>query len=110
MDQEKELYRLGYRAGYQKALQDYHIIPKDNHIPVEIQTLPLDSLGLSTRAVNCLHAAGCHCLGEVCKLDSAQIMRIRNLGNKTAAEIAALLLEYNIHHTAWSQFVQGIRG
>ena len=108
MDQEKELYRLGYQAGYQKALQDYHIIPKDSHIPVEIHALPLNSLGLSTRAVNCLHAAGCHCLGEVCKLDSEHIMRMRNLGTKTATEIAALILGYNIHHTAWSQFVHGI--
>lgn len=104
MDQEKESYRLGYLAGYQKALQDYHIIPRDAHIPVEIQTLPLDSLGLSSRAVNCLHAAGCHCIGDVCKLESSQIMRMRNLGPKTAAEIAALLLGYNIHHTAWNQF------
>ena len=113
MEQEKNLYHQGYsrgyQAGYQQALADYDLIPKDSQIPVEIQTLPLDHLGLSKRAVNCLHAAGCHCMDDVCKLDAARILRMRNLGTKTAAEIAAVIIEYGIHHTAWSQFVDGIR-
>ena len=45
-EQEEALYRQGYIAGYQKALMDYHILPKDSHISVEIQALPIDNLGL----------------------------------------------------------------
>ena len=66
---EQALYCQGYLAGYQKALMDYHILPKDSHIPVDIATLPIDQLGLSARAVNCLHAAGCRCIADVCGLD-----------------------------------------
>lgn len=104
--QEQDLYRQGYLAGYQKALMDYHILPKDSHIPVEIQTLPLDNLGLSARAVNCLRSAGCSCIGDVCGLDEFHIQRMRNLGPKTAAEIAGLIVGYGIYHTAWNQFIR----
>ena len=103
---EQALYCQGYLAGYQKALMDYHILPKDSHIPVDIATLPIDQLGLSARAVNCLHAAGCRCIADVCGLDLFRIQRMRNLGPKTAAEIAGLIVGYGIHHTAWSQFLQ----
>ena len=106
-EQEEALYRQGYIAGYQKALMDYHILPKDSHISVEIQALPIDNLGLSARAVNCLRIAGCNCIGDVCGLDELRIQRMRNLGPKTAAEIAGLIVEYGIHHTAWSQFLRG---
>ena len=105
-EHEQALYRQGYLAGYQKALMDYCIFPKDSHIPVEIQTLPLDNLGLSARAVNCLRSAGCNCIGDVCGLDELRIQRTRNLGPKTAAEIAALIVGYGIYHTAWSQFLR----
>ena len=104
-EQKQALYRQGYIAGYQKAMMDYHILPKDSHIPVEIQRLPIDNLGLSARAVNCLRTAGCTCIGDVCGLNELRIQRMRNLGPKTAAEIAGLIVEHGIYHTAWSQFL-----
>ena len=106
-EREKDPYKLGYIAGYRQALADYQIIPRDSHLPVEIQTLSVDQVGLSARAVNCLRAAGCCCIADVCRLDEARIRRMRNLGTKTAAEIAGLIIGYGIHHTAWSRFVEG---
>ena len=105
LEQEISAYKQGYQAGYQKALADYHIIPNDPLIPNEILTLPLDHLGLSSRAVNCLHSAGCYCIGDACLLKESQILKIRNLGSKTSAEIAALIVGFGISHTAWTQFV-----
>ena len=102
--EEEAIYQLGYRAGYQRALADYHIDPGDGQIPREVASLPLVSVGLSARAVNCLRTAGCMCVGDVCRLDEGRILRMRYLGPKTAAEIAALLLGYGIYHTAWTQF------
>ena len=106
IEQEQALYRQGYLAGYQKALMDYQILPQDSQIPVDIATLPVDHLGLSARAINCLHAAGCRCIADVCGLELLRIQRMRNLGPKTAAEIAGLIVGYGIHHTAWSQFLR----
>ena len=105
--QEKDAYELGYQAGYRQALVDHQIIPSDPHVPVVIQALPIDHAGLSVRAVNCLRAAGCCCIADVCRLDEARIRRMRNLGPRTAAEIAGMIVGYGIHHTAWSRFVDG---
>lgn len=55
-----------------------------------LSDLPIDELELSVRAYNCLRRAGCCSVGDVLRLaeDSEKgLMRIRNLGTKSAKEI-----------------------
>ena len=87
-------YQQGFQAGYQTALA--HCRQNAAAPPQDKLTIPLESLGLSSRALNCLRNSGCQCLGDVRNLSEHQIATMRNLGVKTAAEIAEVLAEYGL--------------
>ena len=95
-------YQQGFQAGYQTALA--HCRQNVAAPPQDKLTLPLESLGLSSRALNCLRNSGCQCLGDVCSLSEHQIATMRNLGVKTAAEIAEVLAEYGLRLTHWAKY------
>ncbi len=60
------------------------------HTGRALSDLPIDELELSVRAYNCLRRAGCATVGDVLRFaeDSDKgLMRIRNLGAKSAKEI-----------------------
>lgn len=52
-----------------------------------IYNMPIEELGLSVRAYNCLWRVGIRDLGNLLELRLEELMRIRNLGVKTADEI-----------------------
>ncbi|OGI63878.1 hypothetical protein A2914_02025 [Candidatus Nomurabacteria bacterium RIFCSPLOWO2_01_FULL_41_21] len=54
------------------------------HTPLAI---PLEDLDLSERAYNTLKAAKINTLGEIVKLDRHELLKCRNLGKTTLAEI-----------------------
>lgn len=61
-----------------------------------LSDIPIDELELSVRAYNCLRRAGCCTVGDVLRFaeDSEKgLMRIRNLGTKSAREIMAKIEE-----------------
>ena len=95
-------YQQGFQAGYQTALA--HCCQDTSAPSQDLLTLPLEALGLSSRARNRLTCAGCRCLGDVCALSIHQIATMRNLGIKTAAEIAEVLAEHNLHNTHWAKY------
>ena len=97
-------YERGFRHGYQKAIEDYLNGELRTSIANDIEQLPLDAIPFSSRARNCLQYAGCHCLGDVCKLSEIQIETMRNLGIKTAAEVAEVLWTHGLHNTHWSKY------
>ena len=97
-------YERGFRHGYQKAIEDFLNGELCTSISQNIAQLPLEAVSLSPRAKNCLLRAGCQCLGDVCSLSEHQIATMRNLGVKTAAEIAEVLAEYGLRLTHWAKY------
>ena len=67
--------------------------------------LPVKAMGLSSRVSNCLINSGCTHVCDVIRLSSSQIMRMRNLGSKTASEIAQWVIEHGILSSAWSEYI-----
>ena len=57
---------------------------------------PLEDLELSVRSYNCLRRAGVRNVGDIVdRIDNrADLLRIRNLGAKSADEIMTALMEY----------------
>jgi len=101
-----DAYRKGYLIGYREGYQD-GICGKPN-ISYEINNdinFPIEALGLSTRAFNCLYCSGCRYIADVVRMDKKNILRIRNLGKITAAEIAHALINCGITGTDWEFFL-----
>ena len=69
-----------------------------NDQPLSLDDTPLDALGLSTRAYNCLRRAGLRTVAEVAALSDEQLLGIRNLGVLTLAEIREKLTLYLDSH------------
>lgn len=60
----------------------------------DVYCMPIGDLELSVRSYNCLTRAGCLTTADVIdKIEDDSIIRIRNLGRRSAAEIATRLME-----------------
>lgn len=57
---------------------------------------PLSDLDLSVRAFNCLKAAEVKSLGDLVKLEISDMMKFRNFGKKSLAELEQLIQEKNL--------------
>lgn len=57
---------------------------------------PLNDLDLSVRAYNCLKAADVRTLGDLARLDISDMMKFRNFGKKSLAELEQLIVEKNL--------------
>ena len=95
----------GYIAGYWDGVKDACCGKAEQWQSKNIMKLAVKAMGLSARAGNCLINSGCTYIGDVIQLSSCQIMRMRNLGPKTASEIAQWVMEHGILSTAWSEFI-----
>jgi len=58
---------------------------------------PLEDLDLSVRAFNCLKAAKINSLSELVQYEQEDLMKFRNFGQKSLAEIAQVLTERGLH-------------
>lgn len=68
---------------------------KLQEIDTEKQTDSLEEMNLSVRSYNCLKRAGCNKLGDVLALvQDGRLMRVRNMGRKSAEEVTRVLREY----------------
>ncbi|HEX8545939.1 MAG TPA: DNA-directed RNA polymerase subunit alpha [Cytophagaceae bacterium] len=56
----------------------------------------LTDLDLSVRAYNCLKAADIKTLGDLASLDISDMMKFRNFGKKSLAELEQLIIEKNL--------------
>ena len=99
-------YRMGYVDGYLDGLRDAARNRKNKLNREEIESYPIEAMNLSTRAHGCLSNAGCVCVGDVLALSDKTIATMRNMGKKTAAEIACWLHAHGICSGAWWQFLQ----
>ena len=56
-------------------------------IPAEQYNIPVERLELSSRTLNCLKRAGINKIGEVLEMSRAELLRIRNFGEKSCTEL-----------------------
>jgi len=59
---------------------------------------PLEDLDLSVRAFNCLKAAKINSLSELVQYEQEDLMKFRNFGQKSLAEIEQVLTERGLHY------------
>jgi len=67
----------------------------DKHI-LEVKATPVSQLELSVRASNCLNKAKIFTLGELTEKDEEAILKTRNFGKKSLAEIKSKLEEWGL--------------
>ena len=102
---QNDVYRKGYITGYRDGLRDA-AAGKTLEVAVSnIGNLPIQAMGLSTRARNCLSNAGCVYVADVAKLSNKVIAVMRNMGPKTASEIAHWLDKHGMCLTAWADYL-----
>ena len=75
-------------ANVQKVAEDGEQgTPMALKIPAEQYNVPVERLELSSRTLNCLKRAGMDKVGEVLELSKAELLRIRNFGEKSYTEL-----------------------
>ena len=62
----------------------------------KLLAIPLNELGLSVRAYNCLKGAGVELLGDLAKLEVSDLMKFRNFGKKSLKELEDFMAEKNL--------------
>ncbi len=65
-------------------------------IPAEIYNVTVEKLELSSRTLNCLKRAGINKVGEVLERTAAELLKIRNFGDKSLDELRARLEENDL--------------
>ena len=105
MDTDREsMYYKGYIAGYRAgiAAAEQGNLPETND---ELLSLPIETMQLSSRARNCLTRAGCRYILDVVSLSAPAIASMRNLGSKSASEIAGWLDQNGVCYSPWSKYL-----
>ena len=67
-------------------------------IPAQQYNMPVESLNLTARTLNCLKRASIHKVGEILEKSQGELLRIRNFGDKSLKELDERLSEIGIHH------------
>ena len=99
------LYKKGYIAGYWDGVKDCASGKVLDGQATDLGKLPIRAMGLPTRICNCLLFRGYNCVEDLLSLSEGDIMRMRNVGQKTASEIAHWMVEHGILGSAWSAFL-----
>ena len=106
MGMEKDSpYYSAYIAGYRDGVADAYSGNVKSHGSTDPGKIPVAALGLSTRACNCLLRANCQTVADVLALEEHTVRIMRNLGPKTAAEIAQWLAEHHYLSSIWAQYL-----
>jgi len=66
---------------------------KDLNISPEVYNTLVETLNLSARTLNCLKRAGINRVGEVLSMPKAELLKIRNFGQKSLEELYSRLAE-----------------
>ena len=98
-------YQQGYADGYRAGMEDLRKGRCAEDFENEVTGLPIDAMGISNRAKNCLRNAGCRYISDVLALDGTKIARLRNLGSKSAQEIAQWLKSQKLPYSAWDLYL-----
>lgn len=98
-------YCEGYIAGYLDGVRDGRNGKEADFAEGDMAALPVRAMDVSARARNCLSAAGCGQVADILALDARTVATMRNLGVKTAAEIAHWLDGHGIRSSVWARYL-----
>lgn len=62
----------------------------------DILNTPLENLDLSVRSYNCLKRRGINTIRDITEMSESELIKVRNLGRKSVAEVKAKLTEYGV--------------
>ncbi|MBI2873216.1 MAG: DNA-directed RNA polymerase subunit alpha [Chloroflexi bacterium] len=65
-------------------------------VPAEVYNMPVEKLGLSARTLNCLKRAHVDKVGQILEMDRAELLRIRNFGDRSEQELYARLADIGL--------------
>ena len=106
MEQPKDAqYCKAYIMGYRDGVRDAQSGKDLANIDSDLLKLPVEAMEITSRACNCLLWANCYTIGEVLRLDTDDIRRIRNMGPTTAKQIALWLTSHGFYCSAWSEYL-----
>ncbi len=71
-------------------------LPTALAIPAAVYNVTVERLDLSSRTLNCLKRAGIDKVGEVLEMSKADLMRIRNFGDKSYVELYGRMREMEL--------------
>ncbi len=71
-------------------------LPTALAIPAAVYSVTVERLDLSSRTLNCLKRAGIDKVGEVLEMSKADLMRIRNFGDKSYVELYGRMREMEL--------------
>ena len=92
---EDVLKAFGIIEEYQKQ-QIQKVIELEKKIEVNKDTRSILVLGLTTRSINCLASEGITTIGQLLAYDRHKLRWIRDLGDKSIADINEKLKEFGI--------------
>ncbi|MDC1068079.1 DNA-directed RNA polymerase subunit alpha [Candidatus Kapabacteria bacterium] len=79
-----------------EASAEEEIKQAENNRIKKILLTPVDELELSVRAHNCLKAADIKLLGELVKLEEAELLKFRNFGRKSLTELIDVVHNFGL--------------
>lgn len=103
--EQDQLYYKGYIAGYRDGIRDAYSGQVTKKHEDDIINLPVKAMAISTRSYNCLVRAGCTYIADVVMLSDQTISTMRNMGTKSASEIAHWLDAQGISYSAWRKYL-----
>jgi len=80
------------------------------HIPASQYNMPVESLNLTARTLNCLKRASIHKVGEILEKTRGELLRIRNFGEKSLDELNERLTAINIIHFEFGLVAEVAKG
>lgn len=102
-------YNRGFSKGYAEGYRHGRIDQENNvdysYGPEDLLAQPIEYLNLSTRAQQCLFYRHCETVGDAVRLSEETIRTTRNLGKKSADEIARKLRAAGAQGSDWDQFL-----
>lgn len=98
-------YNAGYKSGYETGVHDEQNGVKLAYQDSKLLNLTIENMNLSIRSFNCLKRVNCERIGDVARLRDEEISTMRNLGKKSADEIARKLNELGIQYTEWDKYI-----
>ncbi len=104
-ESETQGFRRGYAQGYKDGSYDTEHCIVPNGGLEEVLDKPVETLGLSSRALHCQQFYKCARIADVARIPDTTIRVMRGLGAVTADEIARALQDNGIVHTAWEAFL-----
>ena len=77
-------------------------------IPAAQYNMPVESLNLTARTLNCLKRASIHKVGEILERNRGDLLRIRNFGEKSLEELDERLGEIGVKHPELGAMPSGV--